>query len=282
MGPRAIEPVPAGVGATRGKAEANMASSRRLRRHHRAGRPAPARSLPAPPAPTQPADQEDSAAARALLWQATVQAQEAERRRVARQLHDELAQSLTGLLMSLDALAPRLARSDADVRKQLERTRAIVATALDQTRRLILDLRPSMLDDMGLVSATRWYAESHLSDRGALVVFQSEGPARRLSSEIETALFRIAQEAIHNVARHAGARQAAVRLLWTAESVTLVVEDDGRGFEPAAVRVDASGTGLGLLGMRERADLVGGHLAVTSQPGAGTRIEVFVPTGAAG
>jgi signal transduction histidine kinase len=256
-----------------------MATPRHARGHRRVGRAAPDAAVVGASPPARRAGPAGSEAARALLWQDTIQAQEAERRRVARQLHDELAQSLTGLMMSLDALAPRLAKTDAEVRRQLERTRAIVATALDQTRRLILDLRPSMLDDMGLVSATRWYAESHLTDRGALVVFRSEGPARRLPSEIETAVFRIAQEAIHNVARHAEARQVAVRLLWAPAAVTLVVEDDGRGFEPAEVRVDASGAGLGLLGMRERAELIGGRLAVTSQPGTGTRVEVFVPTG---
>jgi signal transduction histidine kinase len=222
---------------------------------------------------------QEKEAARTRLLKQTISAQETERKRVARQLHDELAQSLTGLVMSLDAAEGLLDERVQGARAQLVRTRAIVTEALDQTRRLILDLRPTMLDDLGLVSAIRWYADTHLSATGALVVFAVEGTPRRLAPEAETTLFRIAQEAMNNVARHARATQVGVRMVWDATAVTMIIEDDGRGFDPGAESDEPeSGAGMGLLGMRERADMLGGTLAIRSALGKGTRIELRLPT----
>jgi signal transduction histidine kinase len=215
---------------------------------------------------------------RGRLLAMAIDAQEAERKRVARLLHDELAQSLTGLLMSLDAAEEVIGGEVPGARRQIRRTREILTVALGQTRQLILDLRPTMLDDLGLVPAIRWYADSHLAGLGALVVVESEGRQRRLRPELETALFRIAQEAMSNVARHAAASRVSITIHWHQEQVRLVVEDDGRGFEVnEALRGTTSGDSMGLLGLRERVEMLGGHHEIVSEPGRGTRIDVSIP-----
>ncbi len=222
---------------------------------------------------------QEKEAIRAQLLKQVIHAQEAERKRVARQLHDELAQSLTGLLMSLDTAEEVLGPELQHVRDQLARTREITTRALEQTRHLILDLRPTMLDDLGLVPAIRWYAETHLKPTGALVVFRAEGRQQRLRPELETALFRIAQEAINNVVKHAHAREVRIRLIWELQQVVLEVEDDGQGFDMENLYARRhTGAGMGLLGMQERAEMLGGRLEISSQPGQGTRIKVWLPT----
>jgi signal transduction histidine kinase/mono/diheme cytochrome c family protein len=220
-------------------------------------------------------------AARAKLLENLIHAQEEERKRVARQLHDELAQTLTGLLMSLDAADTALAADwgaapeARRVREQLGRTRDIVGRSLDQTRRLILDLRPTMLDDLGLVSAVRWYAETHLASTGALVTVRTEGKARSLRPELATALFRIAQEAINNIVRYAQAGRVRILLTWEPKAVVMKIEDDGTGFDvPAVLEARDPHMGFGLLGMRERAGMIGASLVIASQVGTGTRIEL--------
>ncbi len=222
---------------------------------------------------------QEKEAIRAQLLKQIISAQEAERKRIARELHDELAQSLTGLIMSLDSAEGVLGPELQNVHEQLARTREITARALEQTRQLILDLRPTMLDDLGLVSAIRWYAETHLSNMGTTVTFQTEGPQRRLRPELETALFRIAQETINNVARHANASHVRIHLAWKPREVILSVDDDGKGFDVQDVyaRQD-TGAGMGLLGMQERAEMLGGQMEISSQPGQGTHVLLRIPT----
>ena len=170
---------------------------------------------------------------------------------MARQLHDELAQSLTGLIMSLDAVEPLLAEEAGDLRAQLARTRALLAEALEQTRRLILDLRPTMLDDLGLVSALRWYAETHLKSTGAVVSFTTDGHMRRLGPELETALFRIGQEALEQRRPpRPGAPSRRSPCSGDPTRWSCGIEDDGRGFDLDAAPRYESGAGLGLMGMR--------------------------------
>lgn len=218
-------------------------------------------------------------AVRAQLLKQIISAQEAERKRIARELHDELAQSLTGLIMSLDSAEDVLGPDLQSVHDQLARTRDITTRALEQTRHLILDLRPTMLDDLGLVPAIRWYAETHLGTTGVAVAFQTEGRQRRLRPEIETALFRIAQEAINNVSRHANPGHVQIHLRWEPAQVVLEVDDDGQGFDMQNVYVQRdTGAGMGLLGMRERAEMFGGRLEISSQPDHGTHVEVQLPT----
>lgn len=222
---------------------------------------------------------QEKEAVREQLLKQVINAQEEERKRIARELHDELAQALTGLLMSLDAAEEVLGSEFEVVHGQLQRTREITRRALEQTRGLILDLRPTILDDLGLVPAIRWFAESHLKAAGILVSIRSEGEQRRLAPEIETALFRIAQEAINNIAKHAEATQADIQLTWEPDELILVIEDNGCGFAPETIMDSRDKTqGMGLLGMKERATLLGGALHISSEPGEGTRVVARLPT----
>ncbi len=200
-------------------------------------------------------------------------AQEEERRRIARDLHDEIGQSLTSLIVGLRVLteAPEagLACEGAAA------LRDIAAATYDEVRRLARGLRPAMLDDLGLVPALERYILDYAEAHGLAVDFRPAGlGAGRLPEAVETALYRILQEALTNTAKHAAARQVRVVLSQDGGTVRAVVEDDGRGFDGEAL--PRSG-GVGLSGIRERAALLGGSVAITSRPGRGTRLEVSVP-----
>lgn len=222
---------------------------------------------------------QEKEALREQLLKQVINAQEEERKRVARELHDELAQTLTGLLMSLDTAEDVLGPELGVVQGQLSHTRDITQRALEQTRGLILDLRPTMLDDLGLLPAIRWYVESHLEAAGILVTVRTEGEQRRLSPQTETALFRITQEAINNVVKHAQANRVNIALTWKPDEVIVRIVDNGRGFEPDAMvdRRDEA-RGMGLLGMKERASLLGGQLDIVSELGQGTLVVARLPT----
>jgi signal transduction histidine kinase len=222
---------------------------------------------------------QEKEALREQLLKQVINAQEDERKRVARELHDELAQTLTSLLMSLDATEGVLEPELESVRRQLARTRDITQRALQQTRGLILDLRPTMLDDLGLVSAIRWYVEHRLESSDLVATVKTRGEQRRLPSQTETALFRITQEAVNNIAKHAAATRANIELIWESGSVIVKISDDGQGFDPdtAMDRRDEA-QGMGLLGMKERATLLGGSLDILSEPGEGTMVVVKLPT----
>ena len=148
--------------------------------------------------------------------------------------------------------------------------------ALDDVHRLILDLRPSVLDDLGLLSAIRWYADRTLTARGIAVRCEF-GELGRLPPELETALFRLCQEAMSNVARHAQATQVLVEVAVSGREIAVDVEDDGRGFDPEAVARREGRRPWGLLGIRERAELLGGAARIESSPGNGTRVSVRIP-----
>lgn len=211
--------------------------------------------------------------ARGELLRKVITAQEDERKRVARELHDETTQALAALLMRVDQAsdAVRAGKTPA-----LEELRTLATRALDDVHRLILDLRPSVLDDLGLASAVRWYAERTLQTRGVAVRCEfGELPA--LTPELETALFRICQETLSNVARHAQASHVLVELRCEGRLLCIDVEDDGVGFDQAAVAQREGRPHWGLLGIQERADLLGGRARFDSTPGAGTRVEVRIP-----
>jgi signal transduction histidine kinase len=148
---------------------------------------------------------------------------------------------------------------------------------LDGVHRLVYDLRPSVLDDLGLLAGLRWYAESRLEPLGIRVSLMVSGEESRLPADLETAVFRIGQEAISNIARHANASNAFLVVDFQGDRVTLEVEDDGEGFDVAHSEARSEDHGWGLLGIRERAGLFGGSLEITSTPGAGTRVEVSIP-----
>ncbi len=215
-------------------------------------------------------------AARGVLLKRVISAQEEERRRIARELHDETSQNLTVLAMGLEtAGAP--ASVDATARDKLDGLKDLAVKTLDGVHRLVYDLRPSVLDDLGLLAGLRWYAESRLEPLGVRVSLMATGDERRLPAELETAVFRIGQEAISNIARHANAANVFIGVGFQPDRVILEVEDDGEGFDAATEVSGEEGHGWGLLGIRERATLFGGTLDVTSAPSMGTRIEVSIP-----
>jgi signal transduction histidine kinase len=215
-----------------------------------------------------------------LLGQ-TINAQEAERLRLARELHDETAQSLAALAISLDRARDQLGGSTSTTGGHIAEARATAARLLAETRRLIMGLRPAALDDLGLVAAIRAYAETTLVSRQISVTIESTG-LPRLEGHIEVAVFRIVQEALTNIARHAEARNARVELSTAPSRLVVTIDDDGRGFDvdhglgPAST----ASASFGLLGMQERVRLLGGEIEITSGPNSGTRIVVRVPIAA--
>jgi len=212
--------------------------------------------------------------ARGELLRKLITAQEEERKRIARELHDETSQVLATLALGLEAAAG--APSPEAAREKLAGLRALAVGALDGVHRIIHALRPSALDDLGLVSAIRWYAETLLEPGGLEVDFSVRGDEGRLPPAVETALFRTVQEALTNVAKHADADRVAIAVACGPEAVEITVEDDGRGFDVEEV-LRGEGAGLGLLGMRERMTLLEGSLEIASHPGGGTRLTLRVP-----
>jgi two-component system sensor histidine kinase UhpB len=200
-------------------------------------------------------------------------AQEEERRRISRELHDDTAQALTSLLLYAKALE----QGDAPpaVRGALAELREEVARSLEGVRRLARELRPSALDDLGLVAALEGYTLDLARRTGLRVRFLPACGGGRLPPQVELALYRIAQEALTNAVKHADARDIEVGLLREPGAISLTVADDGRGFDPE--RLPAGDRGVGLFGMRERAELTGGTLSITSAPGCGTRIAARIP-----
>ena len=218
-------------------------------------------------------------------------AQEDERRRLARELHDDTAQALIALSRGLDALADRHinpvnAPEDVHFVEQLV---DLNQRTLDSVRRACQDLRPSVLDDLGLSAALESLASS-MTERGMPCAFEQLGTAQPYPPEVEVAVYRIAQEALSNALRHSQPKQAKIELCYRADKLCLTVSDDGRGFDVSATLAQApggasrssesNGSGLGLLGMRERAMLISATLDIQSAPGAGTRITLEAPASA--
>ncbi len=200
-----------------------------------------------------------------------VAGQELERRRLARELHDETGQALTSILLGLkhveEAGSPESARAAAaELREQIVDT-------LQNVRRLAVELRPSALDDFGLAPALERLAEAFGEQSGIAVDIQTNLDSQRLAPEVETALYRIVQEALTNVAKHAEATRVSIVVTRRESSVTAVIEDDGQGFGAGG----GTGEGLGLVGMKERVGLLGGRLALESTEGAGTTVVAEVP-----
>jgi signal transduction histidine kinase len=209
--------------------------------------------------------------------QRVTQAQEEERHRIARELHDDAIQQLIVLARELDMVIQN--SQPAAHKEQLQTLHGHAAEILAGLRRFSRDLRPAMLDELGLVAALEWVAND-LGDRtGVDVTVETHGPPGRLPEDVEVALFRIAQEAIRNVERHANAKGVAVSVRFDPAEVEVRVVDDGAGFTIPETNERVQPTTLGFLGMHERAGLVGGELRIASQPGSGTRVTVRVPTG---
>lgn len=217
-------------------------------------------------------------ALRGQLLEKVIMAQEDERLRIARELHDEAGQALSALSMGLGAAHRALPPGADRAREILEDLKAQTVEVVGRIRSLTVDLRPSLLDDLGLVSALRHYTQDLSQRSGTKILFEVRGLKGRLPAQVETALFRIVQEALTNVTRHAAARTAWVRLEQDETALTVSIEDDGQGFNPdEMVPSRTGGKGLGLLGMQERATLLGGVLHIDSQIGQGTRVSVRLP-----
>ncbi|PRR74426.1 Signal transduction histidine-protein kinase/phosphatase DegS [Moorella humiferrea] len=213
-----------------------------------------------------------------LLLNKIITAQESERQRIARELHDETSQSLSALLVGLKTAATMAGQKEEGVENILEELKEGVNQALKELHRIIYDLRPSLLDDLGLIPALRWYLETKLKPTGICLNFNIGGNPGRLPAEIEIAIFRITQEAVTNIIKYASARQVAVELHFFQDEIKLQVKDDGCGFDMEAVMNPRNARRpLGILGMKERARLLGGDLEVRTAAGQGTEINVTLP-----
>ncbi len=216
---------------------------------------------------------------RSRLLENVISAQEDERKRIARELHDETGQALTGIVMSLEVAQSALVREPGAVSERLETAKSLASQSIVAIRRLVVDLRPAALDDLGLIPAIRTFAGSRLEERGIQLDMQVSGLSTRLSPPVETCLFRVTQEAVTNVIRHSGAKSARIELLRDNSVVSLLVTDDGKGFDVHRVRNSGDpAQALGLAGMEERVSLLGGQLTVESSPGRGTTVRARIPT----
>jgi PAS domain S-box-containing protein len=214
---------------------------------------------------------------RGELLRRVISAQEDERRRIARELHDETSQTLSALRYTLDAAAKNCLTPDTS--PLIDQVRQLTVNAMDGINKIIFDLRPTVLDHLGLVAALRRYATTRLGESGIRVELSEPRQAKRLPATVETALFRSAQEAINNIAHHAGARRVWIDLDFQNEQVEIRVKDDGIGFDVNQVADSANlRSGLGLLGMQERMSEVGGEFSLVSAPGEGTTVFLRVPT----
>jgi signal transduction histidine kinase/PAS domain-containing protein len=211
------------------------------------------------------------------LFKKSIDAQEEERKRIARELHDDTSQTLAALLFAAeDGLE---LHDSEEVKEKLQDIRQMVQTTIQGVHKLIFDLRPSLLDHLGLVPALRWFAGSRLGARGIRIQIEEISEPRRLPSQVETVLYRVLQEAITNIARHAAARNVALLINYQETMTSVTIEDDGIGFYLNDLQITPDNTrGLGLLGMQERLELIGGDMEINAVPGQGTQLYIWVPT----
>ncbi len=214
---------------------------------------------------------------RAQLVYSIIRAQEDERRRLAREIHDGPAQVLANVVFRLD-ICQRLLAADLDkARAEIENLKALVRQSLQEVRKIIFDLRPMALEDLGLIPALRSYLEIFGQKAGLSTSIRIEGHGTRLPLSYEVALFRLVQEALSNVAKHAKAGSVQVLVQHLPEEVRVAVLDDGKGFDVADAMARQGREHFGLLGMRERVELLGGTLELSSRPGGGTKVGFIVP-----
>jgi signal transduction histidine kinase len=205
--------------------------------------------------------------------------QEAERKRLAHELHDEMGQALTAIGLNLEVIEQELSSlAPPSTKKRLVDTISLVDQTLAQIRELSLNLRPSMLDDLGLAATLSWYTKQYAARSNIEVELDTSDFEGRLKTEVEIALYRVVQEALTNVVRHTQAQRVYLRLARQKAAVSVLIEDDGCGFDVEAVATRrTSEPGLGLIGIRERVTALGGRFEVQSQPGRGTRLVVEIP-----
>ena len=217
-------------------------------------------------------------AVRGELLRKILTVQEEERKRIARELHDETTQSLLGLVMRLEAATAIPSEAAVKMKNMLTDIRSLAVRTLDSVHKIIFDLRPSVLDDLGFLSALRWYAENRLGALDIKARVEVTGEERKLPPQVEIVLFRVIQEAITNIVKHAEAHNVVLGVEFKDSAIVIEVEDDGKGFDVEAVSPQADKTqGLGLLGMKERVTLLGGKFNIESQPDSGTHLTIEVP-----
>jgi len=215
---------------------------------------------------------------RGELFRRVVAAQEAERQRIARDLHDETGQSLTAIGMGLRGLAGKISTRNKNAFGTLHKLETLTADSLKELQRLISDLRPSHLDDLGLSAALRWYT-SRVQEHSAISIrMDIHGEEKELDEAMKIAVFRIIQESLNNIIKHAQASNVNIHLAFEEKNVRIHIFDNGVGFDPDQVKQRRSSRpSLGLAGMEERAMLLGGTVSIQSRPGYGTEVEAVIP-----
>ncbi len=206
-----------------------------------------------------------------------IRAQEEERKRIAREIHDGPAQSMANIVMRTEYCIKLLDLSPEQVQGELVSLQNLVRLSLTDVRKIIFDLRPMVLDDLGLAPAIKRYLSNYKEQYGLKVEFLCFGQQRRLDSSVEVALFRIVQELVSNVHKHARAKNAVVKIELLRKKINLHVKDDGIGFNLEQVMSDKDREGYGLIGMRERVQLLSGEINIASAPGQGTSINLSIP-----
>jgi len=208
-----------------------------------------------------------------------INAQEAERKRISQELHDEMGQALTAMSINLSVIKREMPpQLTPMIGERLEETALLADQTLEQVRELALNLRPSMLDDLGLLPTLRWYVGRYAKRVRLKVKLEAVDIEERLPREMETVLYRMVQEALTNIAKHAQANRVHIRLKRKGFTVSVLIEDNGRGFDTDEVAArERSERGAGLLGMRERVSNLGGSLSIQSRPGQGTQLSAELP-----
>jgi signal transduction histidine kinase len=207
-----------------------------------------------------------------------LQAQEEERKRISRELHDDIAQTLTGINVHLEALNREVAHSPASFKRRLRRTQRLVEKSVNSVQRFVRELRPTVLDDLGLIPALHSYLKEFMKQTGIRVFFSASVGVEQLNSALRLALYRIAQESLTNVARHARATRVNVTIQHSRPDAVLIeIKDNGKSFHIERVLRARKHQHLGLLGMRERVEMAGGSLTIESTPGRGTVIQALIP-----
>ncbi|MFB3880924.1 MAG: histidine kinase [Armatimonadota bacterium] len=214
----------------------------------------------------------------AALSTRVARAQEEERERIARELHDGLGQALTAIKLDVTAARRNLDGGSGEAGESLEKARRVAEESLDELRRMVFDLRPPALDHLGLAAALESYCRAFEQRFEVAVSVSADGLKTRLPFDVETALYRISQEALTNISKHAGATRCSLKLEHARDEIRLIVQDNGRGFDAAAIsEPNGALRGIGILSMERRAEELGGAFRIESRPGEGTAILVAVP-----
>jgi len=207
-----------------------------------------------------------------------IEAQENERRRISRELHDEIGQALYAIKFNLEMIDKDLPQQTPLLRGRLGEAKSLASQTLTSMRQLALDLRPAMLDELGLIPTLRWYIQNFSNRLGIGSSFETIGLEEKLSPEIETAFYRIVQEALNNIAKHAQADRVEISLVKKDSRIYASIQDNGRGFDlDKVLHPESPERGFGIVGIQERVSLLGGQLEIQSRPGFGTVISIEIP-----